>query len=88
MLEYFVLAVVYLIPVYFIAWGVGRHKKIGFWPTIFISLIFSPFIGFIVAEASGLKKPKGCKWCGNKDNEAVYCGICNKNDEGNMRPGL
>jgi hypothetical protein len=73
---------------YFIAAKIGSRKKIGFWKTFLLCIVTSPFFGFMFAENSKLKNPKGCNWCGNKYNEAIYCGLCGKNEEGEIRPGF
>jgi hypothetical protein len=73
---------------YLIADKIGRHKKIGFTKTLVICLIASPFIGYLVAEGGGQKNARGCKWCDNKDNEAEFCGLCGKNENGDMRPNF
>lgn len=44
--------------------------------------------GFFIVSASAQKNPKGCNWCGNAYNEADYCGLCGKNDQGEIRPGF
>ena len=82
------LILLYLGFCFLIAHKIGRYKTIGFWPTLILSAILSPVIGFIIAESSRLKNAQGCKWCGNKYNEAEYCGLCGKNDKGDIRPGF
>jgi hypothetical protein len=51
-------------------------------------VIVIPFIGYWFIEFLSNKKAKGCVWCGNKYNEAEYCGLCGKNDNGDTRPGF
>jgi hypothetical protein len=34
------------------------------------------------------RNPKGCKWCGNTKNEAKFCGLCGKNENGEQRIGF
>lgn len=84
---YFVI-LVYLLISYLIADKVGRYKNIGFVGTLLLCILTTPFIGYLVAAGGGLKDAKGCKWCGNKYNEAEYCGLCGKNDDGEIRPGF
>jgi UPF0716 family protein affecting phage T7 exclusion len=78
----------YLLICFLIAHKIGRHKKIGFWPTLILCLIATTFVGFLVAEGSGLKNALGCQHCGNKENEAEYCGLCGKNALGELRSGF
>jgi hypothetical protein len=78
--------VIYLVLCYLIADKIGRHKTIGFTRTLLCCLFLSPFFGYLIAEGAGRKNPKGCKWCGNKENEAEYCGLCGKNDVGEIGP--
>jgi UPF0716 family protein affecting phage T7 exclusion len=63
--------------------GIGR--RIGFWKTFLWCLLLTPFIGLFIAMNSGRLNARGCKHCGNEYNEAEYCGICGKNEEGNLR---
>jgi hypothetical protein len=42
---------------------------------------------FVRGQSTVEKNPKGCNWCGNEYNEAIYCGLCGKNVEGEIRPG-
>ena len=65
----------------------GRKKATGFIGSLLILLVL-PFIGYWIIELLSNRKAKGCAWCGNKYNEAVYCGMCGKNDNGDIRPGF
>ena len=71
---------------YLIAAKIGKHKTLGFWKTFLLCLIISPFMGYFIAESSRQINARGCNWCGNKYNEAEYCGLCGKNDKGKNRP--
>ncbi|WP_424493944.1 TPR end-of-group domain-containing protein [Salinimicrobium sp. GXAS 041] len=51
----FIFIVFYLIACFVMA-SIGSSKKIGFWPTFFISLFFSPITGLIVALVSSPQK--------------------------------
>ena len=63
----------------------GREKKIGIAGVVFIMIFCTPFFGYFIVEAlPNHKKP--CKFCGNKDNEAEICGICNKNINAEIEP--
>jgi hypothetical protein len=70
-----------------IAWFIGRHRKIGFWLSLILCIVTSPLIGFFITSNSALRYPIGCKWCGNVDNEAQYCGLCGKNWDGTTKQG-
>jgi hypothetical protein len=70
------------------AWFEGSKRKPGFIGCLIIMLLFTPFFGYFIIESFSKKNAKGCKWCGNKYNEAVYCGMCGKNDDGDLRPGF
>jgi hypothetical protein len=70
------------------AWKEGSKKRIGFTGALLIMIILTPFFGYFIIESLANKNAKGCKWCGNKRNEAEYCGLCGKNDEGITRPGF
>jgi hypothetical protein len=79
---------VYIIICYLIADKIGRYKKIGFTTTLVVSLLLSPFVGLLLAEGGAQSNPKGCNWCGNQENEAKFCGLCGKDEEGSLRPGF
>ncbi|OSZ79551.1 hypothetical protein CAP35_15265 [Chitinophagaceae bacterium IBVUCB1] len=58
----------------------GVNKKGGFIKAFILSLLLSPFVGLLLTLGAAKKNPIGCKHCGNKDNEAEYCGVCGKNE--------
>jgi hypothetical protein len=60
----------------------SEKRKINFFVALIICLIITPFFGYFVISNFGLRNPKGCKWCNNTLNEAEYCGICFKNENG------
>lgn len=78
-----------LIPVaitLLMCWQESRRRKVHFLAALLICVVTSPLIGyFLIIGLFPLRNPKGCRWCGNKYNEAEYCGICFKNDEGLTR---
>ena len=86
MVYFFIL--LYIGLCFLIAYKIGGYKTIGFWTTFILSLVLSPIVGYWFAESSRLKNAVGCKWCGNKYNEAEYCGLCGKNATGEIRPGF
>ena len=79
---------IYITISYLVADKIGRHKTLGFWKTFIFCLALSPFFGYLIADGGGQANAKGCKWCDNKYNEAEYCGLCGKNDSGEIRPGF
>jgi hypothetical protein len=60
----------------------GLNKKGGFWRALLIGMIFSPIVSLILVLGSANRNPRGCRHCGNDENEVEYCGICNKNEDG------
>lgn len=67
------------------AYHEGGKRKPGFVGCLLIMLIFTPFFGYFIIESFSQKNAKGCIWCGNKYNEAEYCGLCKKNKAGEIR---
>ena len=53
--------------------------------TAIIRIIITPLFGYFIISCFAPRNIYGCKCCGNKYNEAEYCGLCNKNEEGNLR---
>lgn len=83
-----VFAVIYTTPAVIVAAVVGRQYKMGFFWSLLVCLVTSPLFGYFIIGSSGLKEAKGCNWCGNTYNEAEYCGLCGKNEPGELRPGF
>lgn len=63
----------------------GINKKGGYWRAFLLSLFLTPVIGLFLTIGSGAKNPIGCPHCGNRENEAAFCGICGKNQEGKLK---
>jgi hypothetical protein len=84
----FVFLFIYFFFSYLVASTLGRTRKLGFGKSLLICLICSPFLGFLIILGWGMANPKGCKWCGNKDNEAEFCGLCGKNEHGEIWKGF
>jgi hypothetical protein len=80
--------IIYIGLSYLIALKIGKQKTIGFWKTFILCLVISPFIGLLISEGGAKANARGCGWCGNKYNEAVFCGLCGKNETGEIRPGF
>jgi hypothetical protein len=66
----------------------GSKRKPGFIGCLIIMLIFTPFFGYFIIESFSQKNAKGCTYCGNKYNEAEYCGLCKKNEAGELKATL
>jgi hypothetical protein len=65
----------------------GKEKKAGTFVVVLIMIFATPFIGYFIVESlSNHKIP--CDWCGNKLNEAEYCGLCGKNKAGIIKSGF
>ncbi|HYG16466.1 MAG TPA: hypothetical protein VEC12_11985 [Bacteroidia bacterium] len=63
----------------------SRRRKIGFVPALLVCVIASPLFGYFIISSIALRTPAGCQWCGNSENEAVYCGTCGKNQDGLLK---
>lgn len=81
-----IIGLIYFGSCYLVAQKIGERRTIGFTWTFIIGVVFTPFAGYLAAESAALKEPKGCVYCGNRENEAEYCGVCGKNDIGEQRP--
>jgi hypothetical protein len=66
----------------------GINRRIGYWRSLLWCLVLSPFIGLFVAMNSGRLDARGCRHCGNIYNEAEFCGLCKRNEEGLTREEL
>ncbi len=60
----------------------SKKRKINFLVALLLCIILTPLIGYLIISGRPLRNPKGCKWCSNEKNEAEYCGICGKNENG------
>lgn len=78
--------IIYIGLSFLVAYLIGRQKKIGFANSLILCILITPFFGCLITEGGATKNPRGCNWCGNKENEAEYCGLCNKNENGEIRP--
>lgn len=75
----------YIVAILF-AWNEGRKRTIGFIPALLVTILL-PALGILIVESFRLKNG-GCKWCGNKFNEATFCGLCGKDESGTVKPGF
>jgi hypothetical protein len=62
----------------------GQKKKIGFGPAFILSILVSPVVAWFLVSNSAENNPIGCKHCGNIYNEVEFCGICGKNEAGEI----
>ena len=67
---------VLLILAFLAAWQEGRHRTCGFAGALLLCLALSPFLGYLLLGIFPLKRPIGCRHCGNRANEASRCGLC------------
>jgi RsiW-degrading membrane proteinase PrsW (M82 family) len=75
----------FFIPIFLLyCYQRGQQKKAGFIKVLLIMLFCTPFIGYWIVEALPNHKMP-CTWCGNKNNEAEYCGLCGKNQMGELK---
>jgi len=79
-----VIGIGYYVIAFLFAWHEGRRRTIGFLPALIITWLI-PLFGIFIIESSRLRTA-GCKWCGNKYNEAEFCGLCGKNEAGELKP--
>jgi hypothetical protein len=63
----------------------GVKRRIGYWKGLMWCVLLSPFIGLFIILNSGRLDAKGCIHCGNEYNEAEFCGLCKKNEDGLTR---
>lgn len=73
--------IVYIIFALLVA-PIGKNRQIGFWKTFMWAIILTPFIAIFIAMNSGRLDARGCKHCGNNQNEAEFCGLCGLNEAG------
>lgn len=66
-------------------WQESRKRNISFITALVLCLLLTPVIGYIIISMRPRRNAIGCKWCGNTENEAVFCGICGKDWDGNLR---
>lgn len=77
------LAIIYILGI-LMCYQESKIRDISFISALAICLILSPIIGYFIISNRPLRNPRGCNWCGNKENEAEYCGVCGKNEAGEI----
>ncbi|MES2656369.1 MAG: hypothetical protein V4620_12315 [Bacteroidota bacterium] len=80
-----IILIVFFLLAILMCWQESKKRKINFFVALFICVITTPLIGYFIISSFGLRNPRGCKWCGNEYNEAEYCGICKKNENGELK---
>ena len=76
---------VLLILTVLMCWQESKKRKIGFVPALLLCLVISPLIAYFIISSRPLRQAKGCQWCGNTYNEVEYCGVCGKNEQGELK---
>jgi hypothetical protein len=80
-----ILFALFFIPIFCLyCYQRGKQKKAGPIAVVLIMIFCTPFVGYWIVEAMPNHK-RPCKWCNNKYNEAEYCGICGKNEAGELK---
>ena len=80
-----ILAIIWIAISLLYAYYEGSKRKLGFIGCLLLMIIFTPFFGYFIIESFSQNNAKGCIWCWNKYNEAEYCGLCKKNEEGELK---
>ena len=83
---YILIGTIGYILAFLMCWQESKRRKIHFIIAIVICILITPLFGYIIIRCFAPRNIYGCKWCGNKYNEAEYCGLCSKNEEGDLRP--
>ncbi len=60
----------------------SRTRKINVVAAIVVCIVLTPLFGYFVISSFAKRNAPGCT-----KNEAGYCGLCNKNILGEIRPG-
>lgn len=79
------LAVIYVTITVLMCLQESNNRKINFIVALLVSLVITPFFAYFVFGLLPARNRKGCNWCGNTKNEAEYCGLCGKNEQGDLR---
>lgn len=84
----FLLGIFYIIISILMCIQESKTRKISLPVALVLCLLITPFFAYFIFGLMPARYPKGCKWCGNKKNEAAYCGLCGKNEAGETRTTL
>lgn len=63
----------------------SKKRKINFFLALLICLVITPLFGYFIISSRPLRNNKGCIHCGNTHNEAEFCGLCGKNELGELK---
>jgi presenilin-like A22 family membrane protease len=66
----------------------SKRRKLNIIMAFLICIFCTPLIAYFIFESLPLRNPRGCIQCNNEYNEAEFCGICGKNDAGELRAGF
>jgi len=64
----------------------SRKRKIHFAVALLLCILLTPLLGYFIISNQPLRNQQPCNWCGNTQKETIYCGICGKNEAGEIRP--
>ncbi len=81
----YVIVAVFLALTVLMCWQESKRRKIQFPVALLLCFVTTPLFGYFIISTRPLRNPRGCQWCGNDKNEAEYCGICGKNENGDIR---
>lgn len=82
----YVVALVFIVLTILMCWQESQRRKISFPIALILCLVATPIFGLFIIQSRPLRNARGCSFCGNEQNEAEYCGICGKNELGELRP--
>lgn len=63
----------------------SKKHKIGFAPALILCILLTPLFGYFVILSRPIRSARGCKFCGNTNNEAEFCALCGKNQESELK---
>ncbi len=81
---FYIAGILFIILSFLYLYNVARFKKCGFIGGLLIFIFTTPFFGYFIVEMLPMKHQKKCNWCGNKNMETEYCGVCGKNENGDV----
>jgi 4-amino-4-deoxy-L-arabinose transferase-like glycosyltransferase len=82
---FYILAPIAIVLTLLMCWQESKSRKIHVVVAVILCLLITPFFAYFLISSQPLRNPRGCNWCGNKKNEAEYCGLCGKNENGELR---
>jgi hypothetical protein len=84
----FILGFFYIVVSVLMCIQESNNRKINFVLALILCIAITPFFAYFVFGILPARNPRGCNWCGNKKNEAEYCGLCGKNEKRDLRPNF